>query len=281
MSTAPNGWQNPKTNWASADVPLPTDFNRIESNLQAIETGQRTLDPSQAPTGNTGSLRQLLDWFANRIRAITGAANWYDAPATTLAAAKSHIDATSGIHGATSSATANRLIIRDSAGRAKVAAPSEPDDIARKDTVDAHANATSVHGATSSATANRIVIRDANGRAQFADPVNAQDAATKAWVEGNCYLQSQWGRSVATAGYIRFPNGIILQWGTAPSGSSNSVSVTFPIAFPNACLGAVTSKASGQTYEAVTRDYSKTGMTIVNNPEGLNTGTTRYFAIGY
>src|SRR5690606_27085553 len=87
-----NGWQNPKTNWASANVPLPTDFNRIESNLQAIELGQRTLDPSQAPSGNTGSLRQILDWFANRIRAITGATNWYDSPIITLAGAKSGLD---------------------------------------------------------------------------------------------------------------------------------------------------------------------------------------------
>jgi len=49
------------------------------------------------------------------------------------------MDATSGIHGATSSATANRIIIRDSAGRAKVAAPSASDDIARKAEVDTHA----------------------------------------------------------------------------------------------------------------------------------------------
>lgn len=176
MSSAPSGYQAPKTNWKSADVPLPTDLNRIEGNIQAIESGSRTLDPSQVPSGNTGSLRQLLDWFANRIKAITGTTNWYDAPATTLAAAKSHIDATSGIHGATSSATANRIIIRDSAGRAKVAPPQAGDDIARKDTVDAHANATSVHGATSSATANRLVARDANGRAKFASPASAGDA---------------------------------------------------------------------------------------------------------
>jgi len=54
-------------------------------------------------------------------------------------ALNTHMDATSGIHGATSSATANRLIIRDNAGRAKVAAPSESDDIARKAEVDTHA----------------------------------------------------------------------------------------------------------------------------------------------
>jgi len=147
--------------------------------------------------------------------------------------------------------------------------------------LDAHANATSVHGATSSPTASRLVIRDANGRAQFADPVNAQDAATKAWVEGNCYLQSQWGSSIATFGYIRFPNGIILQWGMSQSGSSDSVSVTFPIAFPHICLGVVTSKVSGSTYEAITTDHSKTGMTVVNNPGGTDVGRARYFAIGY
>lgn len=136
MSSAPSGWQNPKTNWASADVPLPTDFNRIESDLQAVELGSRTVDQSLAPSGNSGTLRQFLSWFANRIRAITGATNWYNAPATTLAATKSHMDATSGIHGATSSATANRIIIRDSAGRAKVGAPSASDDIATKGYVD-------------------------------------------------------------------------------------------------------------------------------------------------
>lgn len=121
MSSQPTGWQTPRTNWKSADVPLPTDLNRIEGNIQAIESGSRTLDPSQVPSGDSGSLRQILSWFANRLKAITGASNWYDAPATTLAAAKSHIDATSGIHGATSSATANRLVIRDGSGRAKFA----------------------------------------------------------------------------------------------------------------------------------------------------------------
>src|SRR5690606_38127687 len=60
----------------------------------------------------------------------------YDSPAATLAAAKSHMDATSGIHGATSSATANRLVIRDSAGRAQFATPSAAADAATKGYVD-------------------------------------------------------------------------------------------------------------------------------------------------
>src|SRR5690606_12033384 len=136
MSTAPQGWQNRKTNWQAADSVHPTDLNRIEGNIQAIETGQRTLDPSLAPNSNSGTLRQILSWMANRIRAITGGSTWYGAPATTLAAAKSHIDATSGIHGATSAATPNRIIIRDGSGRAQVAAPSSASDIATKGYVD-------------------------------------------------------------------------------------------------------------------------------------------------
>lgn len=44
--------------------------------------------------------------------------------------------ASNAAHGAVSTATANRMIVRDAAGRAKVAAPSASDDIAIKSTVD-------------------------------------------------------------------------------------------------------------------------------------------------
>lgn len=90
MGTAPTGYQTPKTNWAAGNIPTASDFNRIESNIQAVEEGSRTIDPAQAPTGNSGSLRQFLDWLANRIKAITGKTNWYDAPDITLASLAQH-----------------------------------------------------------------------------------------------------------------------------------------------------------------------------------------------
>lgn len=102
MSTEPEGWSSPKTNWTPNDNIGASDLNRWEGNPLAIETGDRTLDQSQTPASHVGGLRQILDWFANRIKAITGATNWYDAPATTLAAAKSHVDASitsSTVHG--------------------------------------------------------------------------------------------------------------------------------------------------------------------------------------
>ena len=56
---------------------------------------------------------------------------------------KAHADATAGIHGAVSAATASKIIIRDAAGRAKVAAPSAADDIALLSNVTAEATARS------------------------------------------------------------------------------------------------------------------------------------------
>jgi len=90
MSTEPGGYNTPKTDWAAGNIPTADDFNRVEGNTQAIEEGQRTIDPAQTPSGLAGTLRNFLDWFANRIKAITGKTNWYDAPDITLATLKQH-----------------------------------------------------------------------------------------------------------------------------------------------------------------------------------------------
>jgi hypothetical protein len=91
---------------------------------------------------------------------------------------KGHTDATS-VHGATSAPTADRLILRDASGRAQVATPSTNNDIANKQYVDNHINATTgIHGATSAATANTLIIRDSAGRAKVAPPSASDDIAT-------------------------------------------------------------------------------------------------------
>jgi hypothetical protein len=119
-------WQTPKTNWASADVPAPSDFNRIEGNAaelkSAIDThkfapvldhpdgsvtdakiGTRTISDTTAPSGNTGLIATLLSWLAYMIKAITGKSNWRTAPATTLEAAAAHIARTDNPHNVTKS----------------------------------------------------------------------------------------------------------------------------------------------------------------------------------
>ncbi|MDQ7794159.1 MAG: hypothetical protein RDU89_07065 [bacterium] len=100
MSSQPQGWQTPKTDWTPADGVADADINRIEGNAQATELGDRTVDPDLSPSSNVGTLRQLLSWFANRIKAITGTTNWWDAPAATLGTIWGKFHASTG-HGHT------------------------------------------------------------------------------------------------------------------------------------------------------------------------------------
>lgn len=68
--------------------------NAPPNSVNDAAIGSRTPDQSQAPASpGTGTLTQLVSWLANRIKAITGKTNWWDAPPTTLQAAKNHIDA--------------------------------------------------------------------------------------------------------------------------------------------------------------------------------------------
>src|SRR5690606_31275001 len=91
-------------------------------------------------------------------------------------------------HGATSSATANRLIIRDSNGRASVADPTSASHIATKGyvdgTVSSHANSTSVHGDMSMTTAEHSTILHSSGRAVVAAPRSASHIASKGYLDG-------------------------------------------------------------------------------------------------
>jgi hypothetical protein len=91
-------------------------------------------------------------------------------------------------HSATAAATADRLVLRDGAGRAQVVAPSVAADIARKDTVDGvqtnlntHTALTTVgvHGSTVAPTASKLMHRDGSGRSQVAAPAAAADIARK------------------------------------------------------------------------------------------------------
>jgi len=95
-----------------------------------------------------------------------------------------HIAATSA-HGATSSATAGRLILRDANGRAQVATPVDAGDIARKDYVDAvstslnnHATAATLAHPDGCVTAAKLASNlDASGKGFNADKVDGYHAS--------------------------------------------------------------------------------------------------------
>lgn len=54
--------------------------------------GNRTISDTTAPTGDSGTVTNLLGWLANTVKSITGKSSWRTAPATTLEAAKAHAD---------------------------------------------------------------------------------------------------------------------------------------------------------------------------------------------
>ena len=82
-------------------------------------------------------------------------------------------------HGAVSTATASKIVVRDASGRAAFAAPSANGDVAILSTVTTHAGLTTAHGAVSAATASKMVVRDASARAKFAAPATAGDVLIK------------------------------------------------------------------------------------------------------
>lgn len=62
------------------------DVNDINNNTDIIENALTpAADPTQEPVSNEpAKISQWLSWITNRIKAITGKANWYDTPDTAL-----------------------------------------------------------------------------------------------------------------------------------------------------------------------------------------------------
>jgi len=95
---------------------------------------------------------------------------------------------------------------------------------------------------TTAAEINLIDGGTARGTTALADGdgVLINDAGTmrmttvqtvKTYMGGNPYT----AQSTSSNGYITFVGGIIIQWGYFSSGDTSVTTVTFPIAFPNAC----------------------------------------------
>lgn len=63
-----------------------SDFNDHINKTDDIAHPEviRTLDSEQVPTGNQGTLTEIINWFANQIKSITGNENWWESPAITL-----------------------------------------------------------------------------------------------------------------------------------------------------------------------------------------------------
>lgn len=95
-------------------------------------------------------------------------------------------------------------------------------------------------------------------------------------------LNSNWAASKDISGYVKFPNGFIIQWGEAYVGANSTGYKSFPIAFPTACISVqVTHKTTSTNWDkvCVAGNYTRTSCTIANC-ETVNS-IINWMALGY
>lgn len=95
-------------------------------------------------------------------------------------------------------------------------------------------------------------------------------------------LNSNWAASKDVSGYVKFPNGFIIQWGEAYVGANSTGHKSFPIAFPTACISVqVTHKTTATNWDkvCVAGNYTRTSCTIANC-ETVNS-MINWMALGY
>lgn len=97
--------------------------------------------------------------------------------------------------------------------------------------------------------------------------------------------------SIGSSGYHKYPNGVIEQWATIQLADSVATTWTFPVAFPNACMGinlqnlAIAAGQSGNTIIALPQVDGITASTATIETRNTHTaGTLTWFfvrVIGY
>lgn len=95
-------------------------------------------------------------------------------------------------------------------------------------------------------------------------------------------LNSNWAASKDVSGYVKFPNGFIIQWGEVYIGANSTRYKSFPIAFPTACISVqVTHKTTATNWDkvCVAGNYTRTSCTIANC-ETVNS-MINWMALGY
>ena len=95
-------------------------------------------------------------------------------------------------------------------------------------------------------------------------------------------LNSNWAASKGASGYVKFPNGFIIQWGEAYVDANSTRYRSFPIAFPTACISVqVAHKTTATNWDkvCVAGNYTRTSCTIANC-ETVNS-TINWMALGY
>lgn len=98
------------------DAPQIGTTGIADSAVTDAKIGTRMISDTTVADSGSGTLTNLFGKMGYMIKGITGKANWYTSPSTTLETANTHMAATVGIHGATNANTANSIVQRDASG---------------------------------------------------------------------------------------------------------------------------------------------------------------------
>lgn len=145
-------------------------------------------------------------------------------------------------------------------------------------------SATSATSATTAATATNVAFSGVTGTPTTVAGYGITDAIGIPSFTGA-------NQSLTASGYQKLPGGLIVQWMTGPVCGAESVAyaaLSFPIAFPNACLIATASTKGDDTIvsDQVFQVTSWTASTVKLFPQWFGTGTQGLcyplvIAIGY
>jgi hypothetical protein len=136
-------------------------------------------------------------------------------------------------------------------------------------------------GGTGSSTlsANAVLLGNGTSALQTVAPSTSGNVLTS---NGTTWTSAalNFDKSLTTNGYQKLPSGLIIQWGVT-TGTSDPTSVTFPIAFPTACLNVNATYAANKAvnlsqYSIKVKTTTTTGATFA-----LDGSVANWIAIGY
>lgn len=137
---------------------------------------------------------------------------------------------------------------------------------------------------TNTLTANNLMVGNGTSSITFIAPSTSDNVLASngsLWASTALSALGVFGKSLTSNGYQKLPGGIILQWGKYTTAVTNAATaITFPIAFPTACLQ-VNPGQNGTSYSQFApsaTSITTTGCSIYNNSIGQ---VVTWLAIGY
>jgi hypothetical protein len=113
-------------------------------------------------------------------------------------------------------------------------------------------------------------------------PTEKLDVTGNIHASGEAYISTY---SATTNGFTSLPNGMLMQWGDGDSSGTDAKVITWPKAFPTACLSVVITESSDDNASAVcvlvSKDTTHAHISCNNLGNGGIPDQPHYLAIGY